>query len=62
MTSDTNQRRLNMDLDEQKGWTVTCQGTPRKVLRLRTDWPVPKGPLSEGEVLVKVQAAGLNPS
>ena len=53
---------MDFKLDEQKSWTVTCQGTPRKVLRLRTDWPVPKGPLSEGEVLVKVQAAGLNPS
>jgi len=48
--------------DEQKSWTVTCQGTPRKALRLRTDWSVPKGTLSEGEVFVKVQAAGLNPS
>ena len=48
--------------NEQKGWTVTRQDTPRKVLRFRTDWPVLKSPLSKGEVLLKVQAAGLNPS
>lgn len=53
---------MNPIANEQRCWTVIRQGTPRKVLRLRTDWPVPKGPLSEGEVLVKVQAAGLNPS
>lgn len=52
---------MNSIPDEQRAWTVTGQGTPRKVLHLRSDWPVPKGPLSEGDALVKVQAAGLNP-
>lgn len=57
-----NQRTLNIDSipAEQRGSTV--EGTLRKVLRPRTDRPVPKGALSEGGILVKVQAAGLNRS
>ena len=43
----------------QRAWIVARRGTPAQALELRTDWPVPK--LGEGEVLVKVQAAALNP-
>ncbi|KAF8162895.1 hypothetical protein B0H34DRAFT_299067 [Crassisporium funariophilum] len=47
--------------DEQCAWVVQHQGPPRKALCLKTDWPVPKT-LVKGEVLVKVQAAALNPA
>lgn len=45
----------------QKAWVEECRGTPSKSLRLREDWPVPST-LQPGEVLVKVQACGLNPA
>ena len=39
---------------------VPCHG-PAEVIEIRNDWPEP-GPPGEGEVLMAVQAAGLNPS
>ncbi|KAG9100106.1 hypothetical protein FRC07_010448, partial [Ceratobasidium sp. 392] len=44
--------------DTQKGWRVVRQGVPSKALELQT-FPVPK--IKEGEVLVKIEAAALNP-
>ncbi|KAK0470504.1 hypothetical protein IW261DRAFT_1516310 [Armillaria novae-zelandiae] len=44
----------------QKAWIINRRGEPKDVLSLRTDWPVPSK-LAKGEVLVKVQAAALNP-
>lgn len=44
----------------QSAWLVEKKGIPSKVLALKHDVPVPKK-LAEGEVLVKVQAAALNP-
>lgn len=44
---------------KQTVWYVTAKGEPSKVLRLDKDVPVPT--LTKGEVLVKVQAAALNP-
>ncbi|KAI9063119.1 NAD-P-binding protein [Trametes sanguinea] len=44
----------------QKSWRVTGKGEPAKVLKLASDTPVP-AKLKKGEVLVKVQAAALNP-
>jgi NADPH:quinone reductase-like Zn-dependent oxidoreductase len=46
--------------DEQTAWVVVRQGFPNKALSLKTNWPVPKE-LGSGEVLVKIQAAALNP-
>ncbi|KAI0375056.1 NAD-P-binding protein [Pilatotrama ljubarskyi] len=43
----------------QKSWRVTAKGKPAKVLKL-VETPVP-AKLKKGEVLVKVQAAALNP-
>ncbi|EED85578.1 predicted protein [Postia placenta Mad-698-R] len=43
----------------QKAWRATAKGEPSKVLRLDDNVPVPK--LNRGEVLIKVQAAALNP-
>lgn len=43
----------------QKTWRVTRKGKPADVLKL-TDAPVP-AKLKKGEVLLKVQAAALNP-
>jgi NADPH:quinone reductase-like Zn-dependent oxidoreductase len=34
---------------------------PAEVVQLRTDWP-PPGPPGRGEILVAVEAAGLDPS
>ncbi|KAH9484026.1 Zinc-type alcohol dehydrogenase-like protein C16A3.02c [Psilocybe cubensis] len=45
---------------EQHAWVVTRQGFPIKALAFKTDWPVPKK-LEDNEVLVKIQAAALNP-
>ncbi|KAG6874090.1 hypothetical protein C0995_006947 [Termitomyces sp. Mi166 len=44
----------------QRAWIVERTGSPAKALSLRSDWPVPSQ-LKPGEVLVKVQAAALNP-
>jgi hypothetical protein len=44
----------------QRAWTVVKRGKPANALVLRSDWPVPQK-LEKGEVLVKVQAAALNP-
>lgn len=44
----------------QRAWTVIQRGKPADALVLRSDWPVPQK-LEKGEVLIKVQAAALNP-
>ncbi|KAG6897297.1 hypothetical protein C0992_002739 [Termitomyces sp. T32_za158] len=44
----------------QRAWVVERTGPPAKALSLRSDWPVPSQ-LKPGDVLVKVQAAALNP-
>ncbi|KAJ3504181.1 hypothetical protein NLJ89_g8070 [Agrocybe chaxingu] len=46
--------------DVQQAWVVIRRGRPSHALELKSDWPVPKK-LEKGEVLVKVQAAALNP-
>ncbi|KAF8162897.1 hypothetical protein B0H34DRAFT_299328 [Crassisporium funariophilum] len=46
--------------DVQKAWINVGRGSPAQALVLKSDWPVPKQ-LGVGEVLVKVQAAALNP-
>lgn len=44
----------------QKAWIVERRGPPPKALVLHSDYPVPKS-LKKDEVLVKIQAAALNP-
>ena len=44
----------------QQAWQVVARGTPRKALVHVHDLPVPSD-LNQGDVLVKVQAAALNP-
>ncbi|KAG6919967.1 hypothetical protein DXG01_013316 [Tephrocybe rancida] len=44
----------------QRAWIIERKGVPSKALALRSDWPVPSK-LKQGDVLVKVQAAALNP-
>ncbi|KAF4614751.1 hypothetical protein D9613_003251 [Agrocybe pediades] len=44
----------------QRAWTVIRRGTPDNAAVLNKEWPVPQD-LRPGEVLVKVQAAALNP-
>jgi len=46
--------------DTQRAWTVVRQGIPAKALELKSDWPVQKK-LAPGHVLVRIQAAALNP-
>ncbi|KAA1471271.1 NAD(P)-binding protein [Dentipellis sp. KUC8613] len=46
--------------EKQKAWIVVRRGKPKDALVLKTDAPVPST-LKPGEVLVKVQAAALNP-
>lgn len=54
MTMDT------LDLPKtQRAWRAVKRSKPSDALIFRSDVPVP--PLSPGEVLVKVQAAALNP-
>lgn len=43
----------------QRAWVVEGRGTPQDALAYKTDRPLPK--LRGNEVLVKVQAAALNP-
>lgn len=44
----------------QRSYRATGKGEPRKAIQLVKDFPVTTA-LKEGEVLVKVQAAALNP-
>ena len=44
----------------QQAWLVMRRGNPEGVLSFRSDVPVPSK-LGKGEVLVRVQAAALNP-
>lgn len=46
--------------DTQRSWTVVQRGKPAQALALQ-DWPVDKK-LTKGEILVRVQAAALNPA
>lgn len=46
--------------DVQKAWLVVRQGRPERALKLDINRPVPKR-LRPGEVLVRTQAAALNP-
>lgn len=46
--------------ETQQAWIIERRGPPSKALSLRSDWEVPTQ-LNEGQVLVKVQAAALNP-
>ncbi|KAF9009429.1 hypothetical protein BDQ17DRAFT_1348085 [Cyathus striatus] len=46
--------------DLQQAWVVTRPGVPSKVLKFKSDWPVPKK-LGNKQVLVRIQAAALNP-
>ena len=45
----------------QRAWIIERRGTPAYALKLRSDWEVP-AKLKQGEVLVKIQAAALNPA
>ncbi|KAK0192865.1 hypothetical protein F5146DRAFT_1102619 [Armillaria mellea] len=44
----------------QQAWIISRKGEPKDALSFRTDWPV-LSRLAKGEVLVRVQAAALNP-
>ncbi|KAJ8482337.1 hypothetical protein ONZ45_g14989 [Pleurotus djamor] len=44
----------------QRAWLEVARGHPSVALRLKTDWPVPTD-IKKDHVLVKIQAAGLNP-
>lgn len=44
----------------QRAWIIERRGLPASALKLRSDWGVPTK-LKQGEVLVKIQAAALNP-
>jgi hypothetical protein len=46
--------------DVQKAWLVVRQGRPEQALELDGNWPVQKR-LRPGDVLVRTQAAALNP-
>ncbi|KAH6919009.1 quinone oxidoreductase [Coprinopsis sp. MPI-PUGE-AT-0042] len=46
--------------DIQKAWLQVGQGTPQNAMQMKTDWPVTKK-VPAGKVLVRVQAAALNP-
>jgi hypothetical protein len=44
----------------QRAWIVERRGRPADALKFRSDWEVPTK-LKQGEVLLKIQAAALNP-
>jgi len=44
----------------QSAWINIGKGSPSEALVLKDDWPVSSN-LSDGDVLVKVQAGALNP-
>jgi NADPH:quinone reductase-like Zn-dependent oxidoreductase len=44
----------------QRAWRVVTQGPPSKALRFEQDVPTPSA-LKPNDVLIKVQAAALNP-
>ncbi|KAJ8494298.1 hypothetical protein ONZ45_g13281 [Pleurotus djamor] len=44
----------------QRAWLEVARGHPSVALRFKTDWPVPID-IKKDHVLVKIQAAGLNP-
>ncbi|KAF9501287.1 NAD(P)-binding protein [Pleurotus eryngii] len=44
----------------QKAWIIERMGHPSKTLKLKSDWPVPSE-IPKDHVLVKIQAAALNP-
>ncbi|KAJ8483180.1 hypothetical protein ONZ45_g14694 [Pleurotus djamor] len=44
----------------QKAWIEVARGHPSKALSLKTDWPVPTD-IKKDHVLVRIQAAALNP-
>lgn len=46
--------------DVQRAWIAVRRGKPVKALVLQEEWPVLKK-LKDGEILVKVEAAALNP-
>lgn len=46
--------------DVQRAWVVVRRGKPADAIILKNDWPVSKN-LEQGEVLVRVEAAALNP-
>ena len=47
-------------MQHQEAWRVRGMGDPWAVLALESNVPIPSE-LAEGEVLVRVQAAALNP-
>lgn len=44
----------------QLAWVNEARGAPRDALFFKNDWPVDKK-LAPGEVIVKIEAAALNP-
>lgn len=44
----------------QKAWYIVRQGSPERALVLKKDLPVPRV-IPKGEILIKIQAAALNP-
>ena len=46
--------------DKQKAWVIVKRGKPQDALVFDENAPVPSD-LGEGEILIKVQAAALNP-
>ncbi|KIY73557.1 NAD(P)-binding protein [Cylindrobasidium torrendii FP15055 ss-10] len=45
----------------QQAWIAVARGHPKDALKLKKDWPV-SSKLNKGEVLVKIEAAALNPA
>jgi len=46
--------------DQQSAWVNVARGVPSVALSNKKDWPVDKK-LAQGELLIKVHAAALNP-